>query len=122
MRDEYAEADFTAHREMEKRGKDALRTLDREMLRAVKNGATYERRFKTYTNRTGNLLRSTQGYAVTDAAFGDASSSTTYILEMGEEYASFVDARGYSAIREAARETENAIAVAVAKAEAAARG
>lgn len=102
------------HAQLEADFKHAMRKLDKDMLAAVRNGATFERRFKTYKDRTGNLKRSTRGY-LAPALLSDGEK--LFVLEMGEDYATFVDARGFSKIKMAQQFTKQAMDQAVRDAE-----
>jgi len=83
---------------------ELLGNLPARMLNAVKQGAEYERQHKTYQDRTGDLRSSTVGEMDRSTA-----NNVQVRLEMGEEYASYVAKRGFSAIKEAARATGEAI-------------
>lgn len=83
---------------------ELLGVLPGRMLNAVKMGAEYELQEKTYQDRTGDLRKSTQGKMDRSSA-----NDVSVRLEMGEEYASYVRRRGYSAIAEAAARTDRQI-------------
>lgn len=102
------------HVQLERDFKHAMKQMDKAMLKAVQNGATFERRFKTYQDRTGNLKRSTRGFLAPALL---SNGEKLFVLEMGEEYASFVDARGFSKIKMAQQFTKAAMDQAVRDAE-----
>lgn len=83
--------------------KAELRNIDRYMRHAADKAAAYERANHTYTNRTGNLERSTQGHVT------KSGDSFEVSLEMGMDYASYVVDRGFSKIDIAAQMMESDI-------------
>ena len=87
---------------------ELLGVLPDRMLNAVRQGAEYEKSRKTYQDRTGKLRSSTVGRMDNSNA-----NNAQVTLEMGEEYASYVNRMGFSAIDEAAKATSDAIADAI---------
>lgn len=78
--------------------------LVKNMEYIVGLGAQYERLNHKYTNRTGNLERSTKAVWVVKN-----SNELKINLEMGMEYASSVRNLGYSSIDTAAKQVEYAL-------------
>lgn len=70
-----------------------LRSIPKRMLEIGKWGAAYERRTHPYTNRTGNLQRSTQAHLTRMGA-----DETWLTIRMDMFYASYVNNLGYSNI------------------------
>lgn len=83
----------------------AINTLPKRMEVAVKAGAAFERSHKSYHDQTGNLRSHTKGFLSIDR-----KDEVVATLEMAEDYASYVKRRGLSAIDEASKNTELAIA------------
>jgi len=77
------------------------REVPREMHRIVADAAQTERREHTYQNRTGDLERATKA---TETVITDDVVQVSLVAE--EEYASFVNKRGYMVIDESAQQAE----------------
>lgn len=83
---------------------EELKNLPQRMLNAARMGAEYEKANKTYEDRTGNLRKHTVGRLVRRGL-----NEVVAEIEMGEEYASYVRARGFSAFNEAVKLTRQTI-------------
>jgi hypothetical protein len=91
-----------------------FRHLPDRALRAVQRAAEFERDRHPYQNRTGRLEHSTMARPMPASVEGEFDID----LLMGMEYASYVDALGYSRIRDAAEMADAGIARVIAKADA----
>jgi hypothetical protein len=93
-------------------GVDEMGLAPRLMENALKDAAREERQTHTYQNQTGHLEQSTKAGIVSEVA-----NELVIDLEMGEPYASFVIARGYSRFPQIAEKIQRRIAREFAAAE-----
>lgn len=88
----------------ERDAEEAFSNLAKKMKAVVDVAAAYERANKTYQDRTGTLRKETQGRIETNRR-----NEAEVVLEMDTYYASYVVARGFSAIAQAERAAELAM-------------
>jgi hypothetical protein len=72
-----------------------------KMLNEVRMGAGREQSQHAYKNRTGRLEKSTRGILIRSTA-----KESRVTLEMGMDYASYVERKGLTSLAEEARITE----------------
>ena len=95
-----ASADFSELLSLTDSSERKMRSIGDKAFRLVNQGAQRLRATDSYTNRTGNLRGGTQ------ALREDTAEGVSVSLEMDEQYASYVIARGYSNFWDVARLTE----------------
>lgn len=87
--------------EMAQRAERSLDSVDDDMLDLAEQAAEHLQTIDHYQDRTGNLRKSTRAVG---GGIGGAVK-----LEMAEEYASYVHARGFSNFDDVAKELEEQI-------------
>lgn len=87
-----------------KRAAALHREFPKILVTALRRARDDERRSHRYVNRTGNLQRHTQVIPA-----GGVGPDRRYWLVMGEEYASYVEGRGFSDFKQIVRDAADDI-------------
>lgn len=113
MRTRVTATNMNAARDMAKRAALSLAPHDGSLVHGIEEilqrAASEERNTHAYRNQTGHLQQSTRAQVVSES-----DDEFRARIEMGEEYASYVEARGYSNFRSIVSKAATEIAAHVA--------